>query len=109
MTTFNELVESAKNKGFEFEAFTSIASKIYDRTNPVNDFKLNASLYGFGKHYKKLSTYLTIQMTDNTFATWEFIGAENLKFGFFSIYNQGSGSTMKSYKQEQKALKRLGL
>ena len=108
MTNFNQLLISAKNRGFEFEAFTNIAKQALDRKNPLEDFELNKQIYGFGKSYEKLSTFVTIKISKNTYATWEFIGAE-LDHGFFSVYNAASGYTMKTYKQERKALNQLGL
>lgn len=104
MSTFTELIESAKAKGMKIEAFTNIGKQV----RAYDTFEDCKACYGYGKYYEKLATYVTIQMTEHTFATWEFIGAE-LDFGFFSVYSQASGHTMKSFKQEQKALKKLGL
>lgn len=108
MVNFTELVQSAKNKGLEIDAYTTIASRCYDRKNPVEDFKLNSSIYGFGRYYENMTTTVTIKITDSTFATWEFFGAD-YNYGFFSIYSQVSGHTMRSFNQERKALKKLGI
>lgn len=91
MTTFKQLTESAKNKGFKIESFTNI----FDRFGDMGT----------------METTLSIKLEDYVWYTWTIWSedVDDRDMFFEGRYNQCNGAKQKTYKKERKALEILGL
>lgn len=100
MTTISTLIQAAIDKGYQFDAFTNVCS----RFSNLNDYfpdGTDTSHFGFTKDGK----------------VWFWFKIQNFKdyadlnghLFFDHRYNTINGHTMKSYRQEYKAMELLGL
>jgi hypothetical protein len=91
MALYNEIVEAAKNKGFQFETYTSFSDRWGEHVLPV--------------------TVLSIKLEDHVWYHWDVLPEYYNRFDMFfnGRYNQVNGATQKTFKKEYKAFKLLGI
>ncbi len=96
MTTLQQLTTAAKQQGYKFEAFTSM---FYNRGD------------GYSYDAKDQGTSYFQFTTDNQTYYW-FKGVEwdgQTEMYFLERYNANSGYSIRTYKREKEALKKLNI
>lgn len=91
MYTFNEIIEAVKNKGLQFDTYTSFLDRWGENEIPI--------------------TTLSIKLEKDIWYHWDVLPeyAEKSTMNFKCRYNQTNGATQKSFKKEFKAYRLLNL